>query len=69
MGIVYLLISKFATLGKMIAMKKCGKIASGPENSIRINLIRSFGCLIISVIVAFVGVSLLFILPLMRGEL
>lgn len=55
MGIVYLLISKFATLGKMIAMKKCGKIASGPENSIRINLIRSFGCLIISVIVALAG--------------
>ena len=55
MGIVYLLISKFATLGKMIAMTKCGRIARGPDNSIRINLIRSFGCLVISVCVALFG--------------
>ena len=55
MGVIYLFISKFATLGKMIAMKKCGKIASGPDNSVRINLIRSLGCFVISVFVMLIS--------------
>ncbi len=52
MGYIFLFLSKLAGIGKMIAMKKCGNIASGVENSLRINLIRSLGCLVISLVVS-----------------
>ncbi len=35
----------------MIAVKRCGKIASGTKNSVKLNLIRSLGCLAVSIIV------------------
>jgi len=50
MGLLYLFISKFGTIGKMIAVKKSGGIASGPKNSLIINLIRSLGCVLISLL-------------------
>ena len=55
MGIIYMILSKLGAAGKMIAMKKCGKVASGHENSVKINLIRSLGCFIISLAVALIG--------------
>lgn len=53
MGYLFLLLSKLSGIGKMIAMKKCGKIAAGPENSLIINMLRTSGCLIISLAVSF----------------
>ncbi len=58
MGILFLSLGKLFAIGKMIAMKKCGNAASGAENSIKINLIRSVGCVLISLIVCiFSGFS------------
>lgn len=54
MGYLFLFLSKLSGIGKMVAMKKCGKIASGPENSLTINMLRTFGCLIISLAVSLV---------------
>jgi drug/metabolite transporter (DMT)-like permease len=52
MGYLFLFLSKLSAILKMIAMKKCGNIASGSENSLRINLVRSLGCLVISIVVS-----------------
>ena len=51
MGYLFLFLSKIATVIKMIAVKNCGNIASGPRNSIIINLIRSLGCIAVSLVV------------------
>ena len=51
MGIFYLFLAKVCAIGKMIAMKKCGKLASGAKNSLLINSIRSMGCAGISLII------------------
>ncbi len=51
MGIFYLLSAKIAGIVKVVAVKKCGSIAQGPKNSVKINLIRSVFCLIVSVAV------------------
>ena len=51
MGIFYLLLAKLSGIIKVIAVKKCGDAATGVKNSIKINLIRSIGCLIVSLIV------------------
>ncbi len=51
MGLFYLAVSKLTAVGKMIAMKKCGNAAKGVESSVRINLIRSCGCVVISMII------------------
>lgn len=63
MGIFYLFLSKLGGIGKMIAMKKCGRIASGAKNSLLINSIRSAGCVIISLIICLFSGFLA-----MRGE-
>ena len=52
MGYLFLFLSKLSGIGKMVAMKKCGKIASGPENSLIINMLRTLGCLFISLFVS-----------------
>ena len=52
MGYLFLLLSKLSGIGKMVAMKKCGKIASGPQNSLIINILRTAGCLVISLAVS-----------------
>jgi drug/metabolite transporter (DMT)-like permease len=52
MGYLFLLLSKLSGIGKMVAMKKCGNIASGAESSLIINLLRSSGCLVISLVVS-----------------
>ena len=39
MGILYLLGAKITAIGKMIAMKKCGNVAKGAKNSLKINMI------------------------------
>lgn len=58
MGFLYLLISKLSAIGKMIAMKNCGKLASGAKNSLKINLIRSLGCVAVSLVMCiFAGFS------------
>ena len=51
MGYLYLLLSKIAAVVKMISVKKCGNIASGAKNSVKINLLRSAGCLAVALIV------------------
>jgi len=51
MGYLYLVMSKLASVAKMMAVKKCGNIASGAKNSVKINLIRSTGSLAIALIV------------------
>lgn len=51
MGVLFLFLSVLAGMCKMIAMKKCGMVASGPQNSLRINVIRAVGCTVISVFV------------------
>ena len=51
MGYLYLILSKLAAVGKMMAVKKCGNIASGAKNSVKINLLRSTGSLAIALIV------------------
>jgi len=51
MGLIYLLLAKLAAVVKMIAVKQCGTIASGPRNSIKINLIRSLGSFLVSLLV------------------
>ena len=56
MGVLFLFLSVLAAMCKIIAMKKCGAAASGPKNSLKINVIRSSGCVLISLIVcAFSG--------------
>ena len=56
MGYLYLIMAKLASVGKMMAVKKCGNIASGAKNSVKINLLRSSGSLVIALIVcAFTG--------------
>ena len=51
MGYIYLVIAKIASIFKMMAVKKCGNIASGPKNSLRINLLRALGCIAVGSIV------------------
>ena len=55
MGVIYVILSKLGAAGKMIAMKKCGRTASGPINSLKINLVRSLGCFVISLVIALIG--------------
>lgn len=55
MGIFYLTLSRLAGIGKMIAMKKCGNIASGAENGLKINLVRSLGCSLVSLIICAIA--------------
>ena len=54
MDILYLgalLLAQAGISAKQFAMKKCGQVASGPFNSVCINLLRSVICLIVSVII------------------
>jgi drug/metabolite transporter (DMT)-like permease len=46
-----LLLAQAGITAKQFAMKKCGQIASGPFNSVCINLMRSAICLVVSVII------------------
>ena len=55
MGILFLFFSVLSGICKMVAMKKCGAAASGPRNSLKINVIRSTGCVIISLAVCAFG--------------
>ncbi len=55
MGVLFLFLSVLFAMVKIIAMKKCGAAASGPKNSLKINVIRSVGCVIISLIVCAVS--------------
>ncbi|MBQ7769931.1 MAG: hypothetical protein IJ373_01960 [Clostridia bacterium] len=51
MGFFYLIIARLAGIFKVIAVKKCGTVAKGAKNSVKINLIRALGCLAVSLIV------------------
>ncbi len=51
LGYLYLFTAKITAIGKMMAMKKCGNAAAGAENSLKINLLRSLGCVAISLII------------------
>ena len=46
-----LLLAQSGTTGKQFAMKKCGRIAPGPFNSVCINMARSLICLLVSVVI------------------
>ena len=48
---IALLLAQAGTSFKQFAMKRCGKIAPGPFNSICINMMRALICLVISVII------------------
>lgn len=52
MGYLFFLLSKIAAVIKSIAVKNCGNIAKGAKNSVIINIIRAFGCVIVSFVVA-----------------
>lgn len=52
MGYLFLLLSKISGIVKMTAIKNCGNIASGAKNSVKINLLRSLGCVIVAAIVS-----------------
>ena len=55
MGYLFLLLSKIAALVKMVAVKNCGSIAKGTRNSVLINVIRSLGCIIVSLAVCLIS--------------
>ncbi|MBE6650083.1 MAG: hypothetical protein E7613_02100 [Ruminococcaceae bacterium] len=58
MGYLFFLLSKIAAVIKSIAVKNCGNIAKGAKNSVIINIIRAFGCVIVSFVVAlFAGLE------------
>lgn len=50
-GYIYLIMARLAAVAKMMAVKKCGNIASGAKNSLKINLLRSTGSLAVAIIV------------------
>ena len=49
--LVYLLLAKITAVAKIVALKICGNNATGARNSVKINLIRSLGCVIVSLVV------------------
>lgn len=55
MGYLFLLLSKLAASAKMIAVKNCGTIAQGTRNSVIINVLRSLGCIIVSLVVCLIS--------------
>ena len=55
MGILYLIASRICGTFKIVCVKRCGERASGESNSVKINLARSFGCLIVSLVVWLVA--------------
>ena len=48
---ISLLIAQLGINGKQYSMKKCGRLAPGPFNSVCINTMRAFICLIVSVFI------------------
>lgn len=55
MGVLFLFLSVVFSMAKIIAMKKCGRVAAGPKNSLKINVIRATGCTLISLAVCAVA--------------
>ena len=55
MGVLFLFLSVVFSMAKIIAMKKCGRVAAGPKNSLKINVIRAAGCTLISLAVCSVA--------------
>ena len=56
MSYIFLLLSKICSIIKVVAVKNCGNIASGPKNGTKISLIRSLGCILVgSAVCAFSG--------------
>lgn len=55
MGVLFLFLSVTFSMAKIIAMKKCGRVAAGPKNSLKINVIRAAGCTLISLAVCLVA--------------
>ena len=47
LGYILFVISKIAAVIKVVAVKNCGTVASGPKNSLKINILRSIGCIIV----------------------
>ena len=54
MGYFYLVVSKIIAVSKSVFVKKCGKIATGFKNNVTTNLIRAFGCFIISLVMCLI---------------
>ena len=55
MGYLFLLINKLFNIAKMVAMKSCGSIAKGFFNSIRINMLRTAICVVVSVVICLLS--------------
>lgn len=55
MGYLFLLLSKMSAGAKMIAVKNCGSIAKGTRNSVIVNVIRSLGCVLVSLCVCLIS--------------
>ena len=51
MGFLFLILAKITAIIKMSAMKCCGRISTGTNGSVKINLIRSVGCLLVSIFI------------------
>ncbi len=54
MGYLYLFVSKIIAVSKSVFVKKCGRIATGFKNNVTTNLIRAFGCFLISTIMCLI---------------
>lgn len=54
MGYLFLFISKIIAVLKSVFVKKCGTIAVGFKNNVLTNLIRAFGCFIVSLIMCLI---------------
>lgn len=55
MGILYLIASRICGTFKIVCVKRCGEQAPGEGNSVKINLARALGCLIVSFVVWIVA--------------
>ncbi len=54
-GLIYLILAKSSGILKMIAMKQCGKEASGLGGSIAVNTVRAVVCLAVSLVIAILN--------------
>lgn len=58
MGYLFLIISRFFTITKVLAMKKCGQVAKGTKNGLKINALRTLICLAVSLVMLLITFSI-----------
>ena len=55
MSYILFVLSKICAIIKIVAVKNCGNIASGPKNGTKISLIRSLGCILVGAAVCAIS--------------